>query len=60
MDVGCRSRKLASRDSVDVAADADAFSVANVDGTGNLTLAQYTQYMGADEDNEIYVNWFKQ
>ncbi|KAF9630114.1 hypothetical protein BFW01_g295 [Lasiodiplodia theobromae] len=61
-DGGCRSdnRKLASRATIDGAADADSFSVADVDGTGNLTLAQYTQYMGATEDDEIYVNWFKQ
>lgn len=42
------------------ATDTDAFQSANVDGTGNLTLAQYTQYMGAADDDAVYVNWFKQ
>ncbi|KKY18780.1 hypothetical protein UCDDS831_g05803 [Diplodia seriata] len=38
--------------------DTEAFGAANVDGTGNLTLLQYTQYMGAADGDQVYVNWF--
>ncbi|KAK0662624.1 hypothetical protein DIS24_g1866 [Lasiodiplodia hormozganensis] len=62
---GCHNPKLAKRLNTngmerrtDELTDTEAFGQANVDGTGNLTLNQYIQYMGATNDDEVYVSWF--
>jgi hypothetical protein len=36
-----------------------AFAEADKDGTGNLTMANYLGYMGVDEGNQMWVEWFK-
>lgn len=36
----------------------DAFATADVDSSGNVTLSQYLDYMGASADDEMYINWF--
>ncbi|KAK0660184.1 hypothetical protein DIS24_g3418 [Lasiodiplodia hormozganensis] len=61
---GCRSGSAAAMGSAveagasEVPSATDAFNAANVDGTGNLTLHQYTQYVGAADDDKAYVEWF--
>ncbi|KAB2569026.1 Protein Diedel [Lasiodiplodia theobromae] len=64
-DGGCHNPKLAKRLNIKgmerrtaELTDTEAFGQANVDGTGNLTLNQYIQYMGATNDDEVYVSWF--
>ncbi|KAK7705966.1 hypothetical protein SLS57_009883 [Botryosphaeria dothidea] len=58
----CRNRnrlgKVATAGTTAEVTDTEAFRLANVDGSGKLTLQQYTEYMGAAEDDEVYVNWF--
>ncbi|KAL1647134.1 hypothetical protein SLS58_002905 [Diplodia intermedia] len=59
---GCRGAAAAKSSSNSIAADntatADAFHAANVDGSGELTLQQFTQYVGAQDDDAVYVELF--
>ena len=38
---------------------AEAFAMADVDGSGNVTLSQYLAYMNVDGQSEVHSNWFK-
>lgn len=64
-DGGCRTGNFnCRRESVfEQAVNTDSVSVAFVeadkDGAGNLSMANYLEYMGVDEGNQMWVEWFK-
>ena len=53
---GCDSvfERAANTDSVSV-----AFAETDDDGAGNLTMANYLEYMGVDQGSQMWVEWFK-
>ncbi|KAF2630906.1 hypothetical protein BU25DRAFT_446474 [Macroventuria anomochaeta] len=44
----------------DLEDDKSVLAIADTDKSGDVSLAEYLQYMGQREDNAEYVNWFKQ
>lgn len=53
---GCRQ----ANDLETLAADAQSFAAADTDGTGNITLAQFLDSVGADANDQAYIDLFHQ
>jgi hypothetical protein len=58
---GCRTSGISPFRGLSKRSDSTegAFIEADTDGTGNLTLDQYLEYMSVGEDTDIWVKWFK-